>query len=137
MFNAALRSGEIVRGDACEACGGTGGKRALDGHHDDYTKPLDVRWLCRSCHGEVHANSSVEEGSLGWHLRRSRIDAGYETQQSAAEALVKAGVRVAARTIGMYETGGAKPPYKTLHAIASLYGASYSQLSLMAADGGR
>lgn len=29
--------------------------RPLDGHHDDYDKPLSVRWLCRSCHVSLHA----------------------------------------------------------------------------------
>lgn len=34
----------------CEKCGAP----KAHAHHDDYTKPLDVRWLCRSCHGVEH-----------------------------------------------------------------------------------
>lgn len=40
----ALRSGRLVR-QPCERCG----KRA-QAHHADYSKPLDVRWLCVVCH---------------------------------------------------------------------------------------
>jgi hypothetical protein len=38
----AVRAGRLVRA-ACETCGAT----KTQGHHDDYSKPLDVRWLCR------------------------------------------------------------------------------------------
>lgn len=48
----ALARGDLVRGE-CERAG-HGCNGAIHAHHDDYTKPLDVRWLCRSHHEEVH-----------------------------------------------------------------------------------
>ena len=38
----------------CEICGAT----KVDAHHDDYTKPSEVRWLCRKHHNEHHRKKS-------------------------------------------------------------------------------
>lgn len=46
----ALRKGTLEK-QPCEECG----KTAVHAHHDDYTKPLEVRWLCAKHHGETHA----------------------------------------------------------------------------------
>lgn len=48
----AIRYGRLSRPDQCERCGK---KCHPDGHHHDYSKPLDVEWLCRSCHMTHHA----------------------------------------------------------------------------------
>jgi ribosomal protein S27AE len=44
----AVRLGLLVRG-ACERCGAA----EVEAHHDDYGKPLKVRWLCRKHHNEA------------------------------------------------------------------------------------
>jgi hypothetical protein len=49
---AALANGELLRGP-CEL-EGAGCYGAVLAHHDDYAKPLDVRWLCRRHHGHWH-----------------------------------------------------------------------------------
>lgn len=46
---AAIQSGRLVRPKACERCGATP-LRPLDSHHHDYSKPLDVEFVCRRCH---------------------------------------------------------------------------------------
>lgn len=46
----AKRCGELVPATACEECGST--QHRIDAHHDDYSKPLEVRWLCRPCHSK-------------------------------------------------------------------------------------
>lgn len=48
---AALKSGTLKRPAACEDCGKLG---RVDGHHEDYTRPLDVNWVCVSCHRFRH-----------------------------------------------------------------------------------
>lgn len=40
-----------VQKQPCEVCGI---RRHVHGHHDDYAKPLDVRWLCALHHREWH-----------------------------------------------------------------------------------
>lgn len=47
----AIRRGEIERGTECFFCGS--GKN-IQAHHHDYTRPLDVFWLCSACHGKLH-----------------------------------------------------------------------------------
>lgn len=47
LVKSALRDGRLVRPQHCDKCKKI--KRVI-AHHDDYAKPLDIRWLCRSCH---------------------------------------------------------------------------------------
>ena len=47
----AVRAGRLERPDKCEGCGL---EKRLHAHHDDYSKPLKVRWLCGSCHRLAH-----------------------------------------------------------------------------------
>jgi len=35
----------------CESCGSTS---FIEAHHDNYNKPLEIRWLCRSHHAKLH-----------------------------------------------------------------------------------
>jgi hypothetical protein len=44
----ALKTGALVKPALCVECGQPG--RRIEGAHHDYSKPLDVRWLCSSCH---------------------------------------------------------------------------------------
>jgi hypothetical protein len=45
----ALRQGTLKRG-RCEVSGSL----RVDAHHDDYTRPLSVRWLARKWHQRLH-----------------------------------------------------------------------------------
>jgi len=44
----AIARGEIIKG-CCEVCGSPN----VESHHDDYSKPLEVRWFCRQHHREL------------------------------------------------------------------------------------
>ncbi len=35
------------------------GKLKVDAHHEDYAKPLVVKWLCRSCHVSLHKATEI------------------------------------------------------------------------------
>ena len=48
-----LRRGKLKR-QPCEMCG----VAVVQMHHDDYSKPLAVRWLCRACHLGLHGKAA-------------------------------------------------------------------------------
>lgn len=48
----AKRDGKLIR-QPCEICG-----EHAQAHHDDYSKPLDVRWLCATHHAEWHKHNT-------------------------------------------------------------------------------
>jgi hypothetical protein len=56
----AIQRGALVPAP-CEQCGANGafadGRREVQAHHDDYNKPLSVRWLCQRCHHEWHKHN--------------------------------------------------------------------------------
>lgn len=47
----------IPLGDKCEKCGS---RENLERHHPDYTNPLEVQTLCRSCHALLHLGLKKE-----------------------------------------------------------------------------
>lgn len=49
-LNVYLKRGKIIKGN-CIKCNST---EKVEAHHHDYTKPLDVIWLCRICHLNEH-----------------------------------------------------------------------------------
>lgn len=50
LLGSAIKSGTVSK-LPCAVCGS---QKRVHGHHDDYTKPLDVRWLCPKHHAEHH-----------------------------------------------------------------------------------
>ncbi len=55
----------VLTPQSCECCGDYGkmkdGRNKVHAHHDDYNKPLDVRWLCQKCHHEWHKQNKAKE----------------------------------------------------------------------------
>lgn len=52
LLNYHVRVGNVEKPKKCERCEKP---ERLHGHHEDYSKPLDVMWLCTPCHWDRHA----------------------------------------------------------------------------------
>ena len=49
-----IKSGKLKR-QHCEVCG----SENVQAHHEDYSKPLEVRWLCFKHHRQLHGQVNV------------------------------------------------------------------------------
>ena len=56
-LNYAIRKGLIFR-SPCQVCATT---LKVHAHHHDYSKPLDVEWLCFECHRKAHPVGAEEK----------------------------------------------------------------------------
>ena len=70
----AVKEGRLVRPAECPSCLWTG---IIHGHHEDYANPLDVVWLCASCHAKYHADP---------RFTKSRLDENMGTNDTACRS---------------------------------------------------
>ena len=56
----AVKNGQVKKEDSCSRCNSIGKVMA---HHEDYTKPLDIIWLCPLCHVQHHRNKATDKNA--------------------------------------------------------------------------
>ena len=57
----ALKDGKLTKPTKCQICSR---ETYLLAHHKDYRKPLEVSWICDSCHLKMHRNQAVRKNGL-------------------------------------------------------------------------
>lgn len=58
QLSKAVSKGLVAKPPCCTYCG-SGGR--IEAHHPDYSRPLDVVWLCVPCHRRTHAMTKMME----------------------------------------------------------------------------
>lgn len=81
LLETAISQGIVERKYICDKCGSTeqfkDGRTAIQAHHCDYNKPLEVMWLCQKCHHEWHkSNNPIERKEVMPNeiSRRTNVD---------------------------------------------------------------
>lgn len=72
LIHRAVYRGRLKKSDKCEGCGKVLNPKYLHGHHKNYQKWWDVKWLCHQCHvdrhpewGSVRTQTKIKNGTLG------------------------------------------------------------------------
>lgn len=87
----AIKSGKLVR-QPCISCG----RPDAQAHHEDYNKPLDVTWLCVTCHNQIKHAVTPERVAK----RRQTMEAkgGYHKHDDTAKKAIAAASASRTRT---------------------------------------
>lgn len=59
LLRSAMKFGKIEKSSFCENNLTSKCKGRIEAHHDDYDKPLKVKWLCRKHHLELHTKQTI------------------------------------------------------------------------------
>jgi hypothetical protein len=57
--NVYYRRGSLAK-KPCVVCASDNSQK----HHEDYTKPLEVIWMCRTCHLEYHKQKELKPAKV-------------------------------------------------------------------------
>ena len=77
LVNDAITKGLLHRPTVCPSCHQAPGLNRrgtplIQAHHHDYSKPLDVQWLCVNCHAAVHRQEQSALKSAPGEKKRAR-----------------------------------------------------------------
>lgn len=59
IVNEAIRTGKLVKPIKCSCCNL---EKEVQAHHEDYEKPLEIIWLCSTCHSNLHKQKRIKNG---------------------------------------------------------------------------
>jgi DNA-binding XRE family transcriptional regulator len=147
----AIRRGELIRQDCQRCAAGDAPKRGrrgiIEAHHADYAKPLDVQWLCRRHHRQLHRElgarlpSPAEIAEVRTRENRSILKSCatarplvFAVTTDILAAMGRSGITqselarrlgVSKQQVNLYFNGGIRS-LKTLAAVASACGLSVS-----------
>lgn len=62
VYQNARRKKILVNPGQCQLCGEK--ELKIQGHHFDYSKPLEVTWLCRECHKTIHSKKKFTNNPI-------------------------------------------------------------------------
>jgi len=60
VVNRAIRDGLLERPARCSRCNNIP-IGPIQAHHEDYSQPLNILWLCNSCHHVLHSKPWLTE----------------------------------------------------------------------------
>jgi len=56
LVQCAIRRGALDKPAYCPRCGST---IRIQAHHEDYSKPEEVDWMCQKCHSALHRQKDI------------------------------------------------------------------------------
>lgn len=86
----AVRKGIVKKPNICDMCKKKFPKRSLSGHHKDYSKPFNIKWLCYKCHDIVERKlGNKVYYQKGYDSRRYVFPKGNKFQSTGIRAKIK------------------------------------------------